>query len=108
MSGTVRTDPRAALEFEQAALWYDQRQPGLGRDLVAEVRSVIDHLAQFPGAGSPVERTDPALDIRRLPVRRFPYQVVYVTTGEDVVVIAVAHERRRSQYWADRIDEPST
>ena len=98
MSGTVRTDPRAALEFEQAALWYDQRQPGLGRDLVAEVRSVIDHLAQFPRAGSPVESADPTLDIRRLPVRRFPYQVVYVTTGNDVVIIAVAHERRRSEY----------
>lgn len=108
MSGTVRSDPRAALELEQAALWYDQRQPGLGRALVAEVRSVIDHLAQFPGAGSPVERADPTLDIRRLPVRRFPYQVVYITTGEDVVVIAVAHERRRSEYWADRLDEPPT
>lgn len=106
MIGTVRTDPRASIEFEEAALWYEERRRGLGREFIAEVRSVIDQLAQFPSAGSPVERADSSLDIRRVQVRRFPYQVVYIMAGDDVVVIAVAHERRRSGYWADRAEHP--
>ena len=80
MSGRVRLDPRAAVEVEEAAEWYEHQRAGLGRDLV--------------------------LDVRRVRVRRFPYQVVYVTLDDDIVVIAVAHDRRRPGYWASR--KPST
>jgi len=35
---------------------------------------------------------------------RFPYGVVYVMTpAGDVVVVAVAHVRRRPGYWAHRL-----
>jgi toxin ParE1/3/4 len=106
VSSRVGVDPRASLELEEAAEWYEGQRAGLGRELVLEVRTVVEVLSECPRAGSPVEAADPALDVRRVRVRRFPYQVVYATKGDDVVVIAIAHDRRRSGYWSSRVDQP--
>ena len=103
MSTRVRVDPRAADELDEAANWYDAQRAGLGREFVLEVREAVRALAREPQAGSPVDVVDATLGIRRVRVRRFPYQVVYVTLTEHVVVIAVAHDRRRPGYWAQRI-----
>jgi toxin ParE1/3/4 len=104
VSGRVRLDPRAAVELEQAVEWYEQQRSGLGRDLVLEVRAAIQALVRSPRAGSPIDGVDPALDVRRVPVRRFTYQVVYVTLDDDIIVIAVAHDRRRPAYWGSRVE----
>lgn len=104
MSGRVRLDPRAAEELDQAADWYERQRGGLGPELVVEVRAAVRTLVEHPRAGSPVDGVDPALEVRRVRVRRFPYQVVYVMHDEDVVVIAVAHDRRRPGYWAARVE----
>lgn len=103
MSSRVRVDPRAADELEEAASWYDRQRPGLGRELVTEVRAALRSLAGGPRAGSPVDAVDPALGVRRVRVRRFPYQVVYLVIDHDVVVIAIAHDRRKPGYWAERV-----
>ena len=103
MSTRVRVDPRAADELEEAAEWYDRQRAGLGRELVLEVRAAVRSLAQNPRSGSPVDVVDPALGVRRVRVRRFPYQVVYVGIDAGVVVIAVAHDRRRPGYWDTRL-----
>ena len=39
---------------------------------------------------------------RRFPVRKFPYSVVYYIRGNEVRVVALAHHRRRRDYWASR------
>jgi plasmid stabilization system protein ParE len=104
VSARVRVDPRAADELDEAAEWYDRQRAGLGRELVLEVRAAVRSLAQNSTAGSPVEAVDPALGVRRVRVRRFPYQVVYVMQDHDIVVIAVAHHRRRPSYWATRVE----
>jgi plasmid stabilization system protein ParE len=103
VSGRIRLDPRAADELDQAAAWYERQRVGLGRDLVLAVGAAVRALARSPRAGAPVDRVDPTIDVRRVRVRRFPYQVVYVMHAEDIVVIAVAHDRRRQGYWAGRV-----
>ena len=36
-------------------------------------------------------------------LRRFPYVVVYLDLTETVQVIAVAHSKRRPNYWRKRL-----
>lgn len=91
----VALDPRASAEIEEAAEWYEYQRVGLGRELVAEVGLALQAMALRPPAGLPVEGIDPVLEVRRVRVRRFPYQVVYVTRADDSVVLAVAHDCRR-------------
>ena len=104
MSSRVRVDPRAADELEEAVDWYDRQRAGLGRELVMEVRAAIRSLGRSPGAGAPVGVVDPALGVRRVRVRRFPYQVVYLVIDDDIVVIAIAHDRRQPGYWMSRVE----
>jgi toxin ParE1/3/4 len=42
-------------------------------------------------------------DIRSAKVARFPYRVVYLVVGSNVDVLAVAHAKRRPEYWRDRL-----
>jgi len=41
-------------------------------------------------------------DVRRFKLARFPYCVAFQATGDDIAVIAVAHQRRAPFYWRDR------
>lgn len=100
----VGLDPRASAELDEAAEWYERRRAGLGRELVGEVRASVRTVSRSPRTGSLIDGLDPALDVRRVPVRRFPYQIVYLTRPDDIVVIAVAHDRRLPAYWASRAE----
>lgn len=51
-----------------------------------------------PGAGTPH-----LLGTRRVPVRRFPYSLVYTTRSEQIIILAVAHHRRRPEYGLRRV-----
>lgn len=39
---------------------------------------------------------------RRLLLRRFPFDVVYIIENEKLVLVALAHHRRKPGYWQDR------
>jgi len=39
---------------------------------------------------------------RRILLRRFPYQIVYRLKPDGIVVVAVAHLKRRPGYWKSR------
>ena len=39
---------------------------------------------------------------RRLLVSRFPYQIIYRVRPRKIVVVALAHVKRRPGYWKDR------
>jgi len=41
-------------------------------------------------------------EIRRLPLRRFPYSIVYVLNAEEVRVLALAHQSRKPGFWRGR------
>lgn len=105
MSRQVRLEPEAEEELVSAAAHYDRQVRGLGQEFVAATSAAIRRLRSWPNSGSPVDDVDPALSVRRVPVPRFPYQLVYVRSGEDVHVIAVAHDSRRPGYWTERIHE---
>jgi toxin ParE2 len=36
-------------------------------------------------------------------LRRFPYSVVYTQDGADILVLAIAHQHRKPNYWKTRL-----
>jgi plasmid stabilization system protein ParE len=44
--------PEAEAELNAAIDWYEERQPGLGLDLAAEVQAAIERAMQLPEAWS--------------------------------------------------------
>jgi len=94
----------AALEFEAAAAWYEQRTRGLGARFLDELEDTFDLIEQMPLAGSPWLLPEIPPGTRHVPLRTFPHSVVYVTEPR-VVVVAVVHGSRDPEYWIDRLGE---
>ncbi len=105
MTRRVRLEPEAEEELYVAAAHYDRQVRGLGKDFIGATRAVAQRLRRWPNSGSVVDDVDPALGVRRFPVQRFPYQVVYVRIGDDVDVIAVAYDGREPGYWSSRLQK---
>jgi hypothetical protein len=40
--------------------------------------------------------------LKRLALRRFPFDVIVALSRDDIVVVAFAHHARRPGYWRDR------
>jgi len=66
---------------------------------VPAVADVVTFIEAHPEIGTPVG-DDPLT--RRVLVHRFPYQVVYRLTASEILIVAVAHLKRRPGYWKDR------
>ncbi len=94
----------ASDELSAAALWYEERGAGIGSRFLDEVEGDIGHMERNPAIGARWDvREIPAdVEVRRLPLRRFPYLVVYVVEPIPTVV-AVARAHRRPGYWTERL-----
>ena len=89
--------PEAERELEEAAIWYDERSPGLGAELLASVRAKIEQILESPELW-PVVR-----GARRVLISRFPFAIVYrVLADARIEILAVAHLRRRPMHWSKR------
>lgn len=86
----------ASQELEAAVRWYEERRPGLGAEFFDAVSSTIALIADQPEMGVVTGKA------RRALVDRFPYQIVYHLTPDDIVIVAVAHLKRRPNYWKHR------
>jgi len=100
MHARVRVHRAAAAELEAAASWYEEQCVGLGADFVEEIRRVVGLIVESPREW-PVSPWDSRA--RSVRLARFPYSVVFVEAPEDeLVIVAVAHGRRKPGYWRAR------
>ena len=95
--------PEARAELRSAALWYDERRPGLGDEFIAEVSAALDRLGNAPEsyAAWPGTRARDPL-IRKTTVQRFPYMIAFEKHERHLLVLAVAHAKRRPLYCLTR------
>jgi hypothetical protein len=100
---TIRIHPEAAEEAERVTAWYEKERPGLGRDFEAAVDAAMDLLGVDPIPSVPMPGLSGKRGVRRLILRRFPYDVVFVERADHVWVIAFAHHSRRPHFWRDRL-----
>jgi toxin ParE1/3/4 len=89
-------------EVVEAANWYEAKVEGLGDRLYVETDEAVDRIAEMPDAGAPWRHRRVAREVRRMPLRSFPYSLYYVMTPR-VVIVAFAHARRRPGYWSRRL-----
>jgi toxin ParE1/3/4 len=86
--------PPAEEEMIEAALFYETASSGLGGDFLDDIQHAIDMAREHPDLGLGV-----AHGFRRMLVRRFPFTVIYAVESDQIVVVAIAHQRRRPEYW---------
>jgi toxin ParE1/3/4 len=96
----VRRLPPVDEEVIDAVAYYRAIEPNLGLRLVQELESVVQRIQRFPEGARQV-----AENLRRSPLRSFPYVVIYAVRDDDIVIIAFANTHRRPRYWRERLQD---
>ncbi len=103
MSRPLRIEPEAAVELEEAAVWYEQQRIGLGTDFLEAVDGALERIARWPHAAPRVPGVSVDVPARKAPVTRFPYHVAYLETPGAIRILAIAHDKREPDYWHARV-----
>ena len=84
-------------ELVEAALWYEAKEPGLGRRFRDEVAHVVGRIAEDPLLWREREG-----GYRRVNCPVFPYFIPYFVRAQKILIAAVAHGHRHPDYWKSR------
>lgn len=88
----------ASADLFEAVRYYEERVHGLGHSLLEDVESAVRELSETPLSSPTI-----GPEVRRRVVHRFPYSLLYVVEVDRIVVLAVAHHKRRPGYWKSRL-----
>ena len=94
----VEFHPAATAELDAAVGYYEQCVPGLGIDLQKAVEAAAQKIQAAPLRWMPYSKRT-----RRFLIRRFSYLVIFLELADKILIVAVAHGKRRPGYWHDRI-----
>ncbi len=97
----VVSHPEADEELEAAALWYEQRQSGLGDDFLDQFERTLRRIVAEPERWRKIRGEN-----RKLNFDRFPYAIVYSVRADALYIKAVMHLHRRPRYWLHRQPPP--
>ena len=97
------TLPPARREIRSAFAWHERQRPGAGHRFLAELSGKLLLIEGQPRLFSQVTLPGLPNEVRRAVLQKFPYSVVYEVKGGDVFVLAIAHAKRRPNYWLNRL-----
>ena len=91
--------PEARIELRETGRWYADRDLNTSDDFYREVAHAIFSIRSMPDTW-PIYLHG----TRRYLLDRFPFSVIYREKDGMIQLIALAHHRRKPEYWAKRID----
>ena len=91
--------PNAEREHLESVAFYETKQAGLGSSYLSDFEGVMAVVCAHPRR----YRIEEQPDIRRVRLKRFPYNILFRESGNIVQVLAVAHKRRHPNYWQNRL-----
>ena len=94
----VSFHPEADAEVTEATRYYEMRSPGLGLLFLMEIQRSEEQIIANPEAYQLLGK-----EIRRKPLGRFPYSLMYAIEPDRIRIVAVAHYKRRPYYWLHRL-----
>lgn len=96
----VELHPEARAELREARRWYYERSPLSAFAFADEVDRAVSRIREAPNQFPLADHVT-----RRLVLRRFPFTVFYRARENEIVIVAVAHQKRRPGYWKQRAIE---
>ncbi|MEQ1588777.1 MAG: type II toxin-antitoxin system RelE/ParE family toxin [Gallionella sp.] len=85
-------------EFREAARYYESEAAGVGLSFITSVHKGVAEIVDLPLAAQVIRA-----GIRKKVLRHFPYNLFYAIEADTLVIVAVAHQRRRPNYWRVRL-----
>ena len=102
----VRFLPAAEAELREAVALYETARSGVGQRFLEVVDSRLQVICRYPERFERLAIRRLRQEIRRaLILKRFPYSIIFRVEEQEIVVIAVAHAKRRPRYWRKRLNK---
>lgn len=92
--------PGAAEDYEEAFIWYSAHGFDIALDFEREIERCLRLIVLNPLRWPKFDA-----ERRRLIVRKFPFSIIYEMIGQEIVILAIAHGKRKPYYWRDRVKE---
>ncbi|MGB5443212.1 MAG: type II toxin-antitoxin system RelE/ParE family toxin [Gammaproteobacteria bacterium] len=93
----IRFSPEALAEAEAAQQWYVERSLPAGKAFLEELTHAVERVTE-----SPEQWPRYIGGTHRYVFHRFPFSLVYRQMGNEIVIVAVAHGKRKPGYWKAR------
>ena len=89
--------PGAEQDTDEAILWYEKQQEGLGIRFYSMMLDKLEELKTTPQYYYFIHG-----EYRRITIDPFPYNIIYKIAGSKVLVLAVFHQSRDTQDFFKR------
>jgi plasmid stabilization system protein ParE len=93
----VRLHPEARAELLAARKWYQERSPLSATAFAHAVDNAVVQIAEAPTRLPLAEH-----GTRKFVLQRFPFNIFYRANEAEIVIVAIAHQKRRPGYWSSR------
>lgn len=102
MTTPVRPSSFAEEEIEHYIRRYESEAAGLGDRLWLDIQTAASLISEYPEIGESVRRTRGL--VRRVPLRHFPFFLLYRRREDSLQIVALAHMSRKPNYWRSRLE----
>ena len=86
--------PSAKCDFDESFDWYAVKSVRAAARFAGAVEAALMRISTNPTQFASLDALH-----RECPVKKFPYRIVYRIHDDRVLVVAIAHAKRRSGYW---------
>ncbi len=90
--------PDAEKELDRSIGFYEEQQVGLGLDFQREVQRGLSQIVEAPSRW-PIHK----YGIHKFLLKGFPFYIYYLDLPEYIWIAAVAHCKRKPNYWKKRL-----
>lgn len=87
----------ARRDFDESFDWYAERSTQAAERFVDAVNAALEKVATNPTQFTSADGVH-----RECPVKKFPFRIVYRLVEDRVLVVAIAHAKRRPGFWRKR------
>lgn len=86
--------PRARVDFDESFDWYASRSQLAAERFASAVDAALMRIARDFSTLAYVDRVH-----QECPVKRFPFRIIFRNVERQLLVVAIAHGKRRPRYW---------
>ena len=98
----LRTHPEADIELESALQYFAEQTLWQAGRFADAYHAALQKIRHHPECTHFIWKS-----YRRFNLQRFSYSLIYRHKGDEVYLIALAHDKRHPDYWKTRITDQS-
>ncbi|MDB2686329.1 type II toxin-antitoxin system RelE/ParE family toxin [Mariniblastus sp.] len=95
----LRLHPDAEIDALNGYEWYAERNSSAADSFRLAITNAGQIILRDPLAWPAYK-----YGTQKYKLRQFPYKIIYIVEDDQVLVVAIAHDRRRPGYWLQRLD----